>query len=324
MINPPIKTQTTQKKLLKRLIIGIFLTLILFILLGCEQKQILKIDDMIFEIKEDQVIQTNIDSDQTASFGVISDPHGKSENVAAFSRIFLQKKVDGIILLGDYANNKATIDPNHLFDFDDIYFCIKAAAQTNLPIYVIPGNHEYKKDYFQALEKLNNEHPNVFDMTKIRFIHGEDFNFISNPYGSDFTYVLGHFEGDIKSFEEYINLLNNTNPVILLSHQPPRCNNKEGIDRTNKEINVGDNTINILMRNNNIKFSLSGHIHEAGRKGVDSQCQLIPENTFSTTMLFNPGTATEWTYNNNETLSASAAIITINGSQMSYELFKIE
>ena len=61
-----------------------------------------------------------------------------------------------------------------------------------------------KEDYQGAIKCLSKKYPNIFDLSKIRVVDGDDFNFISNPYGNDegFSYLSGSFVEDNRKIKE--------------------------------------------------------------------------------------------------------------------------
>lgn len=296
------------------------------------------INGIDYEINGNRLIQKTEDEDKTAKFGVISDPEGFYKNVEAFSKHFKQQKLDGIIMLGDYAQHFRKKPNPRLSDYDEITMCLENVAKTGLPIYVIPGNHEMRKDYERAMEQLSKKYKNVFDLSKIRIVDGDDFDFVSNPFGTDFTYLDESFKGSpeqIRKIGEYAkSLQKNDDPEILLTHQPPRCRGKYGIDvvhggghasdvRGVSRDNDGYGLLDKTMRKNKIKFSLSGHIHEAGGKGVTSNGRLVNPNTFSDDLRFNPGSAGPWRYLNGEVYNGMAGIITVENEKVKYETLSL-
>ncbi len=281
------------------------------------------INGVDYEVNGNRLIQKTEDENKTAKFGVISDPEGFYKNVEAFSEHFKQQNLDGIIMLGDYAQHFRKKPNPKLSDYDEIMMCLENVAKTGLPIYVLPGNHEMRKDYGKAIKKLSKKHNNIFDLNEIRIVDGDDFDFVSNPFGTDFTYHNESFRGtkeQLRKIGGYARLLQkDDDPEILLTHQPPRCKGRNGIDVVFDGKNVGDETLDKTMRNNKIKFSLSGHIHEAGGKGVTSNGRLVNPNTFSDDLRFNPGSAGPWRYLNGEIYNGMAGIITIKNEKMKYE-----
>lgn len=323
--------------------------------LGCEKEENLEkkvanvtpivktIKGIDYQINGNKLIQKTEDEDNIARFGVIADPHGFYENVKVFSEYFEQQGVDGIILLGDYAQHFREKPNPKLSDYDEIIWCLENAAKTGLPIYIIPGNHEMKKDYKKAMKQLSKTYKNIFDLSEIRIVDGDDFDFVSNPFGTDFTYPNESFRGtpeQIRKIIEYVKQLQkDDDPEILISHQPPRCKSNYGIDvvyggnhasdegqTSNNDgyDNDGYATLDKIMREKGIKFSLSGHIHEAGGRGVTSEGALVLQDSFSSDLRFNPGSAAPCEYLDGKFCKGMAGILTVEGDKAEYRIITLK
>lgn len=315
-----------RKLLLTSSLIGV---LVLWSLAYGINKNSRDINGVTYEIDGNKLMQKTEDEDKTVSFGVIADPHGYYENVEAFSNHFKDLGLDGIIMLGDYAQRKTERkrDPN-LSMHDEIMFCLGAAAKQGLPVFVIPGNHDMKKDFEKALDELSKKYSNIFDLSKIRIIDGDDFDFVSNPYGTDFTYKEGSFKGTVEQIREIVEfakqLKQDDDPEILLTHQPPKGVGEYSVDFTRNKENVGDETLDkIMFEEGLIPFSLSGHIHEASG-GVTSEGGYVPPDTFSGDLRFNPGSACPWTILNGKKHKGMAGILIVNGDQAKYQTLTLE
>ena len=291
-------------------------------------QEIRKINNIEYEININKLTQKTEDEDKVASFGVISDTHGFYENVNVFSETFKKQGLDGIIMLGDYAQHFRKKPHPDLRDYDEIVMCLEAAAKTGLPVYVVPGNHDMRKDYERAINQLFKKYIHIFDLSKIRIVDGDDFDFVSNPFGTDFTYLGESFRGtleQIRQIKEYAKLLkNDDDPEVLVSHQQPRCNGKGGIDMTFDGKNVGEETLDKIMKECEIKLSASGHIHEAGGRACTSNGELINPNVLSEDLRFNPGAASPWEYPNGKTYNGIAGILTIEGNRAKYEIISLK
>jgi Icc-related predicted phosphoesterase len=289
--------------------------IILLILTSCTTN-ILTIDNNNYKIENNHLQQLTNDDDKIATFAVFSDIHGHTDNF----KLLLEKTkdIDSIIILGDTAEHFREKPDKNRTDYDEIYTTLLIASNTNLPIFIIPGNHDLKEPYYKVIQDINKK--NIIDMSIIRTFDGDDFDLISNPYGDDFTYPKGSFQTTEENFNELINKINKDNsPDILISHQPPKGNSINDIDVIRDRTNVGSNKLNNLIIENAIRFVFAGHIHEAGAKAVNLDGPL-QQNTFSYYARLNPGSVMPWLYLDNKTRIASAAIVTINDSRMKYKI----
>lgn len=304
--------------------------------------EIRTINGIDYEINGNKLIQKTEDEDKIARFGVISDIHGEIGNAKIFFDYFKKQDVDGIIITGDLCLNEELYGRRDRIDNKkEIEDVLIAAAQTGLPVYVSPGNHEYKTDWGMVINKLFKKYSNVFDLNQIRMVDGDDFDFISNPCGTDFKYSNQSFRGSteqIREIGEYAKQLQkDDDPEVLITHQPPKCKGgKIGIDAVFKRgkdskiligadglplsENVGDEILNEEMRKNGIEFSLSGHAHEGGGKGCTSAGELVQPKTLSSDLRFNPGSACPWVYLDGAKEYGTAGIFTIDGNKATYSI----
>ena len=119
-----------------------------------------------YRFEGNKVSQLSSDEDNQAMYGIISDAHGEVEKARAFAQKFKEMNVDGIILPGDLPSNETLRydqrDSNP--DKTEIKQVLEAVAETGLPIFVIPGNHERRPDYESALAEVTAKYGNVIDM----------------------------------------------------------------------------------------------------------------------------------------------------------------
>src|SRR4030042_290625 len=278
------------------------------------------INGIEFEIQGDRLTEISSVADNF-KFGVMADPHGYSENVGYFSAIFKEKGVKAIIILGDLAQHYRT-KPHGLPDQEEIETCIEAAAKTGLPIFVIPGNHDFTYFYNKALKNISIKYSNVFDLSRIRTLDLKGVNFVSNPYGpyGPYGYDAGTFlksETQIKKqVLSYFTSFQDNEIVFVLSHIPPRCQGKHGIDCNLSRSNEGTKSLSEFP-------GLYGHIHEA-RGGCDSDGNRIVEHTNSKSLRLNPGAVCPWRYNDGNRREGSEAIVDFNQEKgPSYQLISL-
>ncbi|MCG2717636.1 MAG: metallophosphoesterase [Nanoarchaeota archaeon] len=316
-----------KKYVLTSMLTSAFALSLIFIPISNDQKNLREINGKTYEIDEDILTIKDRDEDKTAVLGIISDSHGYTENVEKFSQYFKEIKAEGIIMLGDYAQMTYSKIDSDLTNYNEIESSLEAALKTGLPVYVIPGNHETKEDYTKAIETLSKEYGNLFDLSKIRMVDGDDFDLVSNPYGNGFGYFSEGFEGTEAQLLEVVNYVKkiqkDKDPGILVTHKPPKCKGKYGIDvpfliAKDEDMNVGDENLDKFMKEYGIKFSLSGHIHEAGGRGVTADGDFIPPEEFVDEMRLNPGAASPQSYWGEKFYEGSAMILTIEDGKAKY------
>lgn len=247
--------------------------------------------------QKDEVLIQKTKQHNPLRFLVLSDTHKNPDKVEYFCSKY-KTDIHGIIMLGDYTQ----FSP----DSKEITNDIEPAAKTGLPVYVLTGNHDIEMFgsflvtdwnlYNKAMRQLR-KYENVIDMTRVRAIDGDNFNFFSYPF------VPEWHSGDLES---YFQRFNDGDATILLSHYPPKCRGKNGTDYE-FGFNLGYSKLN------SYPYIISGHYHSAFG-ACDRDGNLIPENTFSGALWFNPGSV--W--------DGRAGIVTIEGKKVKYELLKIE
>src|SRR3989338_10937536 len=226
-----------------------------------------------YQFAGNKVSELTTDADNQATYGVISDAHGEIEKTRMIVSRFVSQKVDGIIFTGDQADNEPlrTGQSDKKDDKTEITDVLSAAAETGLPIFVIPGNHERKPDYQAALKTVTSQYPNVIDMTIYRVFDGDDADFVSLPGyqtfripGRQFIPDHGYWAqpADIQQLAKLRQGLDD--PVILVTHAGGKTNAHPGPTTIDNEEDVGDELTSKVMQDAPIPFAVVGHIHEAG------------------------------------------------------------
>ncbi len=256
------------------------------------------------------LVSCNFNIENSIKYGILSDIHGDVDSLNHFLNRFQEEKVDAILILGDSVFNE------HLYGLDDkkddaleMNEVLDSVLKKfpNLPIYIIPGNHETKRSYDEVLEgyKQNPIYANLIDMNSQRFVDGDVVDIISLPgYYLKASYMEedGYFISDemMQNVSKFVAMADS--PVLLISHGPPKGINKDSIDYAdlgqrnfqqavsyaNYGENVGSEKMLEVMKSNNIKFGLFGHIHEA-YGATDILGNVVQQGVFSKELLFNPG-----------------------------------
>ena len=309
-----------------------------------EKKELLPKQEIVSEIKTingqeyrfegNKVTQVSSDPDNRALYGVISDAHGEVERATLFAEYFKELGVEGIISLGDMASNeplrygrKDTKD-----DKAEIKAVLEVLAQTNLPIFVIPGNHESKSDYESALRILSERHSNIIDMTKYRIFDGDDADFVSLPGYQTFKIPGRQFIPDdgywakpdfIRATGKLREGLDDA--VVLIAHGAGKTNTdgKNGPATIYSGKDVGDTTTTEMMKQNNIPFAVVGHIHEAGGLAATHEGEEVKQGEWVKQFTANFGSLETWKYLNGETHDGMGGVFVIKGEQASFHTLQL-
>ncbi len=274
-----------------------------------------------FQFEGDKVTELSTDEDNLVVYGVLADPHGEYETVRALVQKFQDRKVEGILVAGDLAQHFR----NKHSDEDEIRIVLEELAKSDVPVYVVPGNHDMRSEYGKALADLA-RFPNLIDLSRARVVDGDDADIISCPAMDD-HFSMDYAGGFIGSCTDLGSLAQRTNDVkILLSHRPPLGSGVSGIDYVPSiQRNVGDDQLQRDMRTYGVRIGIFGHIHEAGRRATTLDGKVVAVGEYSTELVFNPGPASSWQFMlaTGTATSGSGGILTIQGDKAKYELIEL-
>lgn len=245
-------------------------------------------------------------------FGIISDVHGNVENTRKIVLNF--EDVDAIILNGDI-NSRKTDNLSITNVLDEI-------RKVDKDIFVMPGSHESKFLYESNVEAF--EEYGITDMQIQRKTKYNGIDIVSLP-GSDWLVKGGEYLINKEFIEHLYEYIEDSDRTFLVSHIPAyRLLDKANFgevkeafkfqghdfkkgsvvlpetvkyfEKLGKKIELknehrGNKTLKEVIDKNRIKFMVSAHIHEDGRKGVNRYGAYVPENEYSDTLYFNPGPA---------------------------------
>ena len=320
--------------------VGQVLILVLFLtLVGCTQ------NDLQFE--ENKVIETDKSMDEV-SYGAMSDLHGEVDKARIAAKLLKDRGIKGIIIAGDISCNEEISNRCHKDSPDQIEIerTLEAVAQTGLPIFVIPGNHEEVSVYDKALATIRSKYPKVIDMTEYRIFDGNVVDFLSLPgYSiktSPITYEDPQVPGDIittslilmpkdgfhitsDEFRRTENMSRTVNsPLVLITHGPGKIIGDSTPGMTFEGKDEGDQRITKLMQKNNISFAIVGHIHEAGGIATTLNGTRVKPGEWSSQFMLNVGTLENWKYSDGEVRKGMIQIVTFKGNQAKYETITLE
>ncbi len=285
-----------------------------------------------YRFEGNKVTEMTSDEDNQATYGIISDAHGEAGKAKSFAEEFKKRGVDGIILTGDLPSNEGLRygRTDSRADKSEIKEVLEAVAQTGLPIFVIPGNHEQKPDYTSALAEVTAKYENVIDMTKCRVFNGDDVDFVSLPGYQTFKIPGRQFIPDngywakpelIQSTGKLRNGLDDT--VVLITHgcgktaSPGPATIYNGMD-------VGDGNTTEMMRENNIPFAVCGHIHEAGGLAATYDGKLVKQGEWAKQFSANFGGLEQWRNVDGTTYNGMAGILTVKGDQAKFDILSLK
>ena len=282
-----------------------------------------------YKFEGSKVTELTSDEDNQASYGVISDVHGEAGKAKFFAEEFKKRGVDGIILTGDLPSNEGLRHgrTDSMADKSEIKEVLEAVAQTGLPIFVIPGNHEQKPDYTSALAEVTTKYGNVIDMTKFRVFDGDDADFVSLPGYQTFKIPGRQFIPDngywakpefVQSTGKLRNGLDDA--VVLITHGCGKTNSNPGPATIYNGRDVGDEATTEMMKQNTISFAVCGHIHEAGGLAATYDGKAVKPGEWSKQFSANFGGLEQWKHVDGTTYNGMAGILTVKVDSAKFEM----
>ncbi len=281
-----------------------------------------------YKFEGKRVTELTSDTDNHARYGVISDAHGEVEKAKLCAEEFRKRGVDGIILTGDLPSNEGLRygRTDSRADKSEIKEVLEAVAQTGLPIFVIPGNHEQKPDYTQALAEVTAKYNNVIDMTKFRVFNGDDVDFVSLPGYQTFKIPGRQFIPDkgywaTPEFIQSTGTLRNglDDAVVLITHGCGKTGSP-GPATIYGGRDVGDANTTSMMKENNIPFAVCGHIHEAGGIAATYDGKIVKQGEWGKQFSANFGGLEDWKSIDGKMYNGMAGILIVQGDQAKFEM----
>ncbi len=231
---------------------------------------------------------------------------------------FEKADVDVVVVGGDSAEEPAVLE--QVFTF--------LAQATRRPIVAIAGNTERAAALNYAIMKVRKtgaEH--LLNMDLVRRYDGEGFDLVSVAGYHDKAYL--HATGACIYSEKHLEGAEAAaraadDPVVLLSHGPPRMKGQAAIDFVPGADNVGDPRLTQLITGAKIPFGIFGHILEAGGRASDLSGKPLPPKKPAPALYVCQGSANPlpWKLNDGTTSYGLAAIMTIDGKKASYEVLR--
>ena len=167
-----------------------------------------------------------------------TDIHGNEHILQEVAKLAKKKKPDLIICPGDI-----TVFEKKMKEI------LEKLNKIEIPLFIIPGNHEEAGDMKKLCDKLENVvflHRGVFEV--------DDYLFFG--YGGDgFSRENLEFEKVAKSVEKRLK----GKKVVLITHQPPYGTKLDDLEYFE---HVGNKSYRKFILKNKPVLALSGHLHE--------------------------------------------------------------
>ena len=293
----------------------------------------LTINGLRYRFSADTITQLTVDDDPRVCYGVISDIHGEIERTEYFVRLLRERDIDAILVPGDLVKNEhlryGLADQRD--DFDELAMVLAALGKSDLPVLLVPGNHERKDDWSTAIAAARKTYPNILDMAQYRRFDGDDADIVSLP-GYQIKQIPGRQFIPDDGFWATPTMIRNLgrlrdgldDPVVLLTHGPPYTGLTPGPGMVQGGEDVGVVLTTTMMKEKAIPFAVVGHIHEAGGSAATLDGKNMEQGKWSETLVANFGTLETWLNNNEKTYQGMAGILTIDGKKGKYEMIVVE
>lgn len=237
-----------------------------------------------------------------------------------FLAAFEKADVDAILVGGDTSSEPDGLDS--ILGF--------LASATHRPILVIAGNMERGAALAYSILKVRaSGAKHLLNLGLIRRVDlaGVDVVSLSGYHDKAWLHLAaGCVYGEKNLDEAERAIAASDDPVLLLTHGPPRMKGPWAIDYVPGADNVGDPRLTALITRAHVAFGVSGHILEAGGKATDLTGHPLASRRPWPSLFLNPGSANPlpWRQNDGSTAFGLAAVLTIEGHKASYEVLRGE
>lgn len=295
------------------------------------------LENKVYSVQNNELKQKT-DHFNSIKFGIVSDIHNEIEKAEKIAKKFNEEEVDSVIVAGDMSRHFN--DKKNVPEEKEIRDSLIPFLETGKPVYVIAGNHETKNTYFKTTQELAGKYNNLFDLATLKYVDLQGTNLFGVSGGSPSPIGGFSVKQEAKSVDKSVFDLDN-DPVLMISHMPPRFNHEEAIDclhyvklkngkiikdrhKGEKAIYEGKAIEKINLRNKgreeltnliekvDIEFGVHGHYHM--NKGANDFEKNILENIYVEQLFMNPG-ACQYDM---------AGILIIKGREAKYNLLKID
>ncbi len=241
------------------------------------------------------------------------------ENLQRTFAWFKEKKVEWVIVNGDVALEE--------FALEEV---IDLIAAPGFPVLVTLGNSESKGSFARVYADREAKWPNLVNGVFVRQLIADDAELWTLPGYHDKRFVHQgngclYKPEDLDAMAKALTPAGK-NPVVLVSHGPPKGQGALAMDYMADKVNVGDEGLNNLIEKKKIAFGLFGHILEAGGVAVGKEFgSLVKPNTPVTSLYLNAGSVSgdPWGQNDGSTSTGMAFVVTIDGDKAKYEVLRL-
>ena len=214
--------------------------------------------------------------DGQVKIGIVSAIEGALDNARnSAAKLRGVEGLDAVIVAGDcYENEDIRRNPSYPGSTDNVNEMIdgiKPYAELGVPVFVIAGNHEVQSVYNEAIGRLREEFPNVFDIND-ETVDLEGLNLVGmggyhHPRFTDVNGFLLNGNDYERAFSDLKELQSQNEPTVLVTHGPPKASGSSRIDLVRGAGHVGDESTREIMQSPDLSdvTNVHGHIHEGGR-----------------------------------------------------------
>lgn len=263
-------------------------------------------------------------SGRRAALGVLAGVKDLEPETRALLDTFLaafeKADVDAIVVGGDSSSEPAGLEA--ILG----YF----ASATSRPVLIIAGNMERGAALNYAVTK--HRRAGALHLLNLDLIHrydGEGVDVVGLGGYHDKAWL--HLGGGCTSRDQDLAAVERAalacdDPVVLLTHGPPRQRGQQAIDFVPGADNVGDPRLTALITRARIPFGIAGHILEAGGRATDLAGRPLPPKRLHPALFLNQGSANPlpWRLNDGRTSYGLAALLTVEGRRAAYEVLRGE
>ncbi len=236
------------------------------------------------------------------------------KNLDAFLAAFKKRKVEVILVGGDSPDQEPRLAE-----------ALNKLAGLGVPVLTVIGNTEPRLAFNGGVRKAREAgNLNVLNMDIIRRYDGEGFDVVSLAGYHDKKFIP-NAGGCLYSDDDVATLAEVTascdDPIVLLTHGPPKMSGEAAIDFVPGVGNVGNPVLTGAMTAGKISFGVFGHILEAAGKATDLEGKVLPNNKFAPALYVNPGSASAfpWTLNDGTVSKGMAAVLTLKAKEAKVE-----